>query len=139
MNSNQENKILNLPRRPKMGEASSGAILGAIALGLLTGNWGGALAGGAIGGALANQRQPLEMAVRNYFTQKGLEVVFFHRAPRAIRVDFRYAPSAYWTAESVMPDNLNLSPEDRDDWLYGNLIQKELPKVLQKINPLLPR
>ena len=27
----------------------------------------------------------------------------------------------------------NLSDEDRDDWLYGNLITKALPKVLQMI------
>ena len=35
-----------------------------------------------------------------------------------------------WTVESVMPDYLQLTPEDSADWLYGNLIQVELPKIL---------
>jgi hypothetical protein len=133
MSSIQENTILGLPRRPHIGDASTAAILGAIALGLFTGGLGWALLGGAAGSALANQSQPLEMAIREYFAQKGLEVIFFYPAPRAVKVTFRSDPNTYWTIESVMPDNLNLSPEDRADWLYGNLIQNELPKVLPRI------
>ena len=130
----QEDRILGLPRRPRLGDASAGAVLGAIALGILTGGLGGALLGGAIGGALANQRQPLEMAVREYFKSCGLDVVFYYPAPRAIKVTFRYAPNAYWTIQSALPDNLSrLSPEDSDDWLYGNLIEVELPKVLPRL------
>nr|MBA3695022.1 hypothetical protein [Acidobacteriota bacterium] len=96
-----------------------------------------ALIGGAGGAVLANQKQPLEFAVREYFKQKGLEVIFFYRAPRAVKVTFSYAPNAFWTVEAVMPDELiNLSDEDRDDWLYGSLVTKALPKVLRAIkNP----
>jgi hypothetical protein len=36
VSSNQDDGILGLPRRPRIAEASAGAILGAIALGLLT-------------------------------------------------------------------------------------------------------
>jgi len=135
MNSSQEETILGLPRRPNLADASSAALLGAIALGILSGgDWKAALAGGAV---LANQKQPLEFAVRESFKQKGLEVIFFYRAPRAVKVTFSYAPNAYWTVESVMPDELNhLSPEDRDDWLYGSLIKKELPKIQRKIRQL---
>lgn len=133
MSSNPEDMILGLPRRPRIGDASASAILGAIALGLLTGNWAAALAGGVAGNALANQRQPLEMAIREYFAKRGLEVIFFYPAPRAVKVTFRYGPNAYWTVESVMPDDLPLSPEDSADWLYGNLIAVELPKVLPRI------
>ncbi len=136
MNSSPDNKILKLPRRPAVGDASGTTFLSAIAGGILTGSWAGALAGGVIANAVASRKQPLEMAVRNYFAQNGLEVIFFQRAPRKASVGFRYAPGAFWTIESIMPDDLNLSPEDRDDWLYGNLVQKELPKVLRKISNL---
>jgi hypothetical protein len=133
MSSSHENTILGLPRRPRIADASASAILGAIALGLLTGGWGWALLGGAAGGALASQKQPLEMAIREYFVQNGLEVIFFYPAPRAVKVTFRSDPNTYWTVESVLPDNWQLSPDDRDDWLYGNLTQNELPKILHRI------
>ncbi len=130
MSTSQENMIQGLPRRPRIADASQGAILGAIALGLLTGGWGGAFIGGVAGGTLANQRQPLEMAIRDYFKNLGFEVVFFYPAPRAVKVTFRYGTNDYWTVESVMPDHLQLLPEDNEDWLYGNLIQVELPRIL---------
>lgn len=133
MSSSQEETILGLPRRPRVGEASTGAILGAIALGLITGGWGGVLLGGMAGGALANQRQPLEMAIRELFSKYGFKVIFFYPAPRAIKVTFQYGENDYWTVESVMPDDLYLSPEDTADWLYGNLVEVELPKVLRRI------
>ena len=127
--------ISGLPRRPRLANASDGAILGAIALGILTGGWGGALLGGLAGGALANQRQPLEMAIREYFKNiYNFDVVFVYPAPRAVKVTFCYGPNAYWTVESVMPDDLQLpSPEDNEDWLYGNLVTSELPKVLPRL------
>lgn len=130
MSAIQQDSILGLKRRPRLGEASAGAILGAIALGILTGGLGGALIGGAIGGALASQRQPLEMAIREYFKSRGLEVVFYYPAPRAIKVTFRDAANSYWTVQSIMPDDIQLPPEDTADWLYGNLIDVELPQIL---------
>lgn len=134
MSSNQEDTILGLPRRPHVGEASAGALLGALALGILTGGWGGALLGGLAGGALANQRQPLEMAIREYFKACGLDVAFVYPGPRSVKVTFRYGPTSYWTVESVMPDGLQLpSSEDNSDWLYGNLVAIELPKVLPRL------
>jgi hypothetical protein len=134
MSSTPEDFILGVPRRPRIAEASAAAILAAIAGGLLTGGLGGVLLGGLAGSALANQRQPLEMAIREHFAKYGLEVMFVYPAPRAVKVTFRYSPNAYWTIASVMPDNLQQpSPEDTADWLYGNLIQNELPKVLPKL------
>jgi hypothetical protein len=133
MSPTQADKILGLPRRPTLGDASTAALISGIALGLLTKDWKLALAGGAVGGALANQKQPLELAVREYFKKKDWEVIFFYRAPRSIKVTFSYAPHAFWTVEATMPDDLNLSDEDRDDWLYGSLTTKELPKIRRKI------
>jgi len=125
--------ILGVPRRPRVGEASAGAILGAIALGILTGGWAGALVGGVAGGALASQRQPLEMAIREHFKNLGLEVIFYYPAPRGVKVTFRDNADTYWTVESVMPDHLQLSAEDSADWLYGNLVTSELPRALHRI------
>ncbi|MGI8654518.1 MAG: hypothetical protein ACR2LC_04810 [Pyrinomonadaceae bacterium] len=139
MSSSPEDKILGLPRRPRTGDTSGGAILGALVGGFLTGGLGGALLGGVAGNTLANQRQPLETAVRQYFAQKGMEVIFFHRAPRAVKVTFRYGTNAYWTIESVMPDELKLPHEDVEDWLYGNLVKKELPKAARRIKAFTAR
>lgn len=139
MNSSKTDTILGLPRRPKVGEASTGALLGALALGLLTRDLAAAIAGGAIGAGLADKRQPLELAIREYFKKKGLEVVFFYRAPRFAKVTFRYADNAFWTVETTIPDTLLSDKdrdEDRDDWLYGSLIKIELPKILRKLKPL---
>jgi hypothetical protein len=134
MSSNQEDTIHGLPRRPRLADASDAAILGAIALGILTGGLGGALLGGLTGGALANRRQPLEIAIRGYFEKLGFKVIFFYPAPRAVKVTFQYDTNAYWTVESIMPDDFQLpTPEDSADWLYGNLIAEELPKVLRRI------
>lgn len=128
--------ILDVPRRPRIADATATAILTAIAGGLLTGGLGGVLLGSLAGNALANQRQPLEMAIREYLAKYNFEMIFFHRSPRSVKVTFRYRPAHYWTIESVMPDNLSLSPDDADDWLYGSLITNELPAVLQQIMPL---
>lgn len=134
MDASQEEVIYGLPRRPRIADASASTILWAIAGGLIAGPVG-ALIGGAAGNALANQRQPLEMAIREYLTQRNLDVLFFYRAPSAIKVTFRHNPTAYWTLDSVMPDYLASisSPEDIADWLYGNFISNELPKVLLRL------
>jgi hypothetical protein len=133
MSSNQEEMILGVPRRPRIGDASTAAILAAIAGGLITGGWGGLILGGLAGGAIANQRQPLEMAIREHFAKENLNVTFFHRAPRAVKVTFSYGPSAFWTVESVVPDGFPLTAEDTDDWLYGNLVTNVLPQALRQI------
>jgi hypothetical protein len=135
-----DKKIQGLPRRPHLSDASAATVFSGIALGLLTGSLGIGLASGAIAGILANQRQPLELAIREYFTTKNLEVIFFNRAARMVRVSFSYAPNAYWTVESVIPDSLTLSSqEDCDDWLYGSLTRIELPKIIKKIKLRLNR
>lgn len=133
MSSSLDDMIFGLPRRPRIADASASTILWAIAGGLLAGPVG-ALVGGAAGNAIANQRQPLEMAIREYLQRLGFEVTFFYPAPRAVKVTFRYGPTAYWTAESRTPESLqHLSPEDTADWLYGNLVKNELPAVVHRI------
>jgi hypothetical protein len=132
MSSNPDEMIYGMPRRPRIADASASTILWAIAGGLIAGPFG-AIVGGAAGNALASQRQPLEMAIREHLTKNGLEVIFFYPAPRAIKITFRDRANAYWTAESVMPDAMQLSPEDSADWLYGNLVVNVLPHLLQRV------
>lgn len=133
MNWNPEDMIHGVPRRPRIADASASTIAWAIAGGLIAGPIG-VLIGGAAGNALANQRQPLEMAIREYFTKRGLELIFFYPAPRAVKVTFRDAANEYWTVESVLPDHLSFSsPDDANDWLYGDLIANQLPHVVPGI------
>jgi hypothetical protein len=130
--------IMDMPRRPTVGDATVAALLFALGLGLLTKDVKAAALGGALGGALASKKQPLEMAVREYFRTRQLEVQFFYRSPLSMKVTFSYAPNAFWTVETSVPEGLQFSSdEDRDDYLYGSLIKKELPKVLRKIHTLL--
>jgi hypothetical protein len=118
-------KIEGLPRRPYLADASASTVFSGISLGLLT---------ASSGIESVNQKQSLELAIRGYFKTQNLEVIFFNRAARLARVSFSYAPNAYWTIESVMPDSVKLdSKEDIDDWLYGNLTVNELPNILEKI------
>lgn len=124
-----EEMIYGVPRRPRVADASASTIAWAIAGGLIAGPIG-LLIGGAAGNAFANQRQPLEMAIREYFTKSGLDLVFFYPAPRAVKVTFRDSANLYWTIESALPDNRPFaSTEDASDWLYGNLIVNQLPQV----------
>ena len=117
-----------------MADASGAAILGALALGLFAKDWRVALAGGAVGAALASLPQPLEFAVRNHLESRGLKVLSFYRAPRLVKVTFGSSPHTFWTVESLLPGNLGINnPQDRDDWLYGNLIERELPSTLKKV------
>ena len=133
MSWNPEDLIYGVPRRPRIADASASTIAWAIAGGLIAGPIG-ILIGGAAGNALANQRQPLEMAIREYFLRSGLQLVFFYPAPRAVKVTFRDPANQYWTVESALPDSLSFStPEDANDWLYGDLISNQLPQVVPGI------
>jgi hypothetical protein len=133
MSWNPEDMIQGMPRRPRIADASASTILWAIAGGLIAGPMG-ALVAGAAGNVAANQRQPLEMAIRGYLIHHGLEVIFFYPGPRSAKVTFRDDTNAYWTVESVLPDYLDsASHDDVADWLYGNLVTNELPQLLRRI------
>ena len=90
--------------------------------------------GGTIDNARNNQPLPLETAVRVYFTQKGLRVIGFYRlGPQAAKVLFRYRDQ-FWTVMSRAPDSPDWTPEALDDWLYGDLTEKQLPTKLAGID-----
>ncbi len=120
-------------RPPRPRGMSMGALLGSL-LGLaVTGGVGGAIAGGAIVGALANQPPPLEVAVRQFFADKGLQVVGFYRpSPYIARVAFAHEGRG-WLIESRAPRNPNWTDEALEDWLYGDLTDVKFPAKLSRI------
>lgn len=126
MNNNRENLILGLPRRPRGNNRNLSTTIGALTDFVLNKNIGNA------GNVLLNQPMSLEWSVRNYFAQKNLSVIFFYRSPKSIEVLFK-SHNQFWTVKSSVPKSLTLEMEDIEDWLYGNLIKKELPKKLRQI------
>lgn len=122
------------PPRPRGEHALAGTSVGALLGWLLMGNpWGAAL-GGALGSAGANQPQPLETAIRAYFTEKGLPVIGFYRlGPKAAKVLFRYR-NQFWIIESRAPDSSEWTTDGLDDWLYGDIVANLLPAKLAHID-----
>jgi hypothetical protein len=109
--------------RPRGENGIAGATVGALLSLLFTANPIGIIAGGAVGNALGNQPQPLEAAIRSYFTKKDLPVIGFYRlGPHAAKVLFSYL-NQYWIVESHAPQNPNWTAEQLEDWLYGDLVQ----------------
>lgn len=120
-----EHSILGLPRRPRR-ESLNSFIWGLWTENTKTSN-----------GAISDFPISLKNAVTDYFAEKGLEVTGFYRSAISVEVIFRFGDAQYWSVKSILPDSLKLDQEDIDDWLYGNLIKKELPKKLRKIKKLL--
>jgi hypothetical protein len=89
----------------------------------------------AVRETLSNQPLKLGYAVRQYFKQKGIEVVGFYRLGRyAIEVGFRYGEKDYWLVKSSAPKIEDWDTESLNDWLYGDLTEVQLPKKLEEIN-----
>lgn len=119
--------------RPR-GDAFVGTAVGALLGWLFTRNPGGAILGGALGTAGANQPMSLEAAVRAHFTTKGLQVINFYRlGPKAAKVLFRYRDQ-FWILESRAPESSGWTPDSLDDWLYGEIVEKQLPAKLAEID-----
>lgn len=113
-------------RQPRPRGTMAGAILGSLLGYALAQNSGGAIAGGTLGGILANHPMPLHQAVRQKFTEKGLEVINFYRLGRfGAKILFRYQ-NVYWTLESRAPQIPEMTLEQIEDWLYGDLTENQL-------------
>ena len=128
------------PRRPRpAANAGAGTILGALLGGVLTEHPVGAILGGVAGNAIASQPLSLETAIREYFTQQSLSVIGFYRQGYyGIKVLFQFGKSGFWVVESRVPKQPGVWPtEVRDDWLYGDVIDIQLPAKFQQINTFL--
>lgn len=125
-------------RTPRPRGTLVGILLGGL-LGLaLTENPGGAIAGGALGGAMANKPPELPQAIRQKFSEIGLEVVQYYRLGRfGAKVMFKYG-DVFVAIESHAPRLPEMSPEQIDDWLYGDLTEQRLTAFLQHYAQRLP-
>jgi hypothetical protein len=138
MSSNQQTYPIGVPyRQPRpRGDSLGGAIFGALIWLAISSTPIGLIAGGAIGN-LATQPLSLEAAIRTYFAKIGLSVIGFYRlGPQAVTVLFRYQDQ-FWTVGSTAPDSPDWKPSDLDDWLYGDITEKQLPSKLTEIKALL--
>lgn len=111
-------------RTPRPRGTWAGILLGGL-LGLaLTENSGGAIAGGALVAAMANKPIELPQAIRQRFAELGLEVVQYYRlGPLGAKVLFKYG-NIFATVESHAPAQPPMTPEQIDDWLYGDLTEQ---------------
>lgn len=138
MSSNQQIYPIGVPyRQPRpRGDSAGGTILGALIGLAISSTPVGLLAGGALGN-LASQPLSLEAAIRTYFSKLGLPVIGFYRlGPRAANVLFRYRDQ-FWTVGSIAPNSPDWKAAELDDWLYGDIIERQLPVKLAEINSLL--
>ncbi len=118
-------------RQPRPRGTIGGLILGSLLGYALTQNSSGAITGGTLGGILANQPLPLPQAVRQKFIEKGLDVISFYRLGRfAAKILFRYQ-NVYWTLESHAPQEPEMTLEQIEDWLYGDLTENQLNNFLK--------
>lgn len=120
--------------RPRGEDSLAGTIFAALIGLTIAGNPIGAIAGGAVGNVLANQPLPLEAAIRAYFTKKGLPVIGFYRqGPQAATVLFQFQDQ-FWTVTGRAPDSPGWTPGGLEDWLYGEITEKQLTEKLAEIN-----
>lgn len=117
-------------QRPR--QVLAGAILGALAGLALSEKAGGAALGGAIGGALGNRPLQLSQALRQAFAEKGFESIRFYRLGRfGAKVVFKYGDT-YIELTSRAPQTPEMSLEQIEDWLYGDLTENKFNDFIQK-------
>jgi hypothetical protein len=140
MASNQQAYPIGVPyRQPRpRGDSLGGTIFGAL-LGLAISSSPIGLVTGAALGNLVSQPLSLEAAIRTYFSSQGLTVIGFYRlGPQAATILFRYRDQ-FWTVGSAAPNSPSWTPESLDDWLYGDITEKQLPNKLAEIDTYLTR
>lgn len=116
-------------RRPRQEAELAGTVLGAAIGGLIV-NPVGALIGALLGHAVSPREPfPLETALRESLHPYGLTLLQLYRyGPRKVRILVGQGAS-FWTLESEAPPHPALSQDDVDDWLYGDLIDYQFPKL----------
>jgi len=120
--------------RPRSGAGGEFTIAGAIVGLLLSERLEGGLLGGVLGHAIDPKRGvalSLETSVRNHLTSQGaLLVELYRHGPYRVEILFAYA-GQYWTIESTAPPASDWTQENLDDWLFGDLMDHQLPSRLR--------
>lgn len=90
----------------------------------------GVIIGSVIGGAATERKPlPLDKALQLELERQGFHVTQIYRhGPNRLRVLISQHES-FWTLDSRAPTNSQMSADDIDDWLYGDLIDFQLKLV----------
>lgn len=121
-------------RTPRPRQVLAGALLGGLAGLLLTDNPGGAAIGGAIGGTLGNRPLDLSQALRQNFAGKGFDIVHFYRLGRfGAKIIFKYFDT-FVALESHAPRQPEMSLEQIEDWIYGDLTENKFNEFIQNFS-----
>lgn len=119
-------------RTPRPRGTWAGILLGSLLGYAITRDANGAIIGGAGGGLLADKPLELPQALRLKFAEKGLEVIQYYRLGRfGAKVLFKYK-DLYATLQSHAPREPEMSLEQIEDWLYGDLTEQKLDVFLTK-------
>jgi hypothetical protein len=104
------------PRQPNAVAVGLGTAVGA----LLTGGWGGLLTGAATGALVGLEPVPLEDALRQHLSQRGLTFVSLNSASRsAIALTFRESSGMFWVVNAAVAVG---ATGDVEDALYDRVV-----------------
>lgn len=101
-------------------------------------NLAGALVGAIIGAALTPEepsqaqlplKEAVEQALRN---NNATLIAFYRRGPYRAEALFSYKEQ-FWTIASEAPFHDQWTQDALDDWLYGDLVDHQLPAKLRQI------
>ena len=121
-------------RTPRPRQVLEGALIGGIVGFALSEKAGGAALGGAIGGAVGNRPLELSQALRQAFAAKGYEMTHFYRLGRfGAKIIFKYGDT-YILLESRVPQTPEMSLEQIEDWLYGDLTENKFNNFIRKFS-----
>lgn len=121
-------------RMPRPPNVLLGALLGGLAGLVLTQNAGGTAIGSAVGGALTSSPLELSQALRQNFAAKGYEMTHYYRRGRfGVKIIFKYFDT-YVALESRAPRQPEMSLEQIEDWLYGDLTENKFNHFIQKFS-----
>jgi hypothetical protein len=113
-------------RTPRPRGTLAGILLGSLLGYAITRDASGALISGVGGGVLADKLLELPHALRLKFAEKGLEVIQYYRLGRfGAKVLFKYK-DLFATVENHAPREPEMSLEQIEDWLYGDLTEQRL-------------
>ncbi len=90
-------------------------------------------------GTLGSRPVDLPEAVRRAFAEKGFESARFHRLGRfGAKAVFKYGDT-YVLLESHAPQTPEMSLEQIEDWLYGDLTENKFNEFIQKFSHRIAR
>lgn len=121
-------------RPPRPRQVLLGALLGGLAGYALSEEAGGAVIGGTAGGLLGNRPLDLSQALRQNFAEKGYELTHFYRQGRfGAKIVFKYFDT-YVALESHAPRQPEMSLEQIEDWIYGDLTENKFNNFIQNFS-----